>query len=131
MGDARRLWQRFEPYHAVVYFAPESREAFQRAGWSGFWMGYFATRAAPLGPVPPAPVRARAGVGGAARPCGPGPSTPPRGPGGGRRDEGGGRARPGGGGAGSGGGTGPGGGDGGDARARRAPPRPLARHHRA
>jgi hypothetical protein len=56
--QARRLWQRFEPYHAVGYFAPETREAFQRAGWSGFWMGYFATRAAPLGPVPPALVTA-------------------------------------------------------------------------
>ncbi len=53
MGDARRLWQRFEPYHAVGYFAPEARDVFQRAGWTGFWMGYFATRAAPLGPVPP------------------------------------------------------------------------------
>jgi hypothetical protein len=58
MGDARRLWQRFEPYHAVGYFAPEARDAFRRAGWSGFWMGYFATRAAPLGPVPPALVTA-------------------------------------------------------------------------
>jgi hypothetical protein len=56
--EARRLWQRFEPYHAVGYFAPEAREVFQRAGWTGFWMGYFATRAAPLGPVPPAPVTA-------------------------------------------------------------------------
>ena len=58
MSDARRLWQRFEPYHAVGYFAPEAREAFQKAGWTGFWMGYFATRAAPLGPVPPALVTA-------------------------------------------------------------------------
>ena len=58
MGDARRLWQRFEPYHAVGYFAPEAGEVSQRAGWSGFWMGYFATRAAPLGPVPPSLVTA-------------------------------------------------------------------------
>jgi hypothetical protein len=58
VGDARRLWQRFEPYHAVGYFAPEARDVFQRAGWTGFWMGYFATRAAPLGPVPPALVTA-------------------------------------------------------------------------
>ena len=54
MRDARRLWQRFEPYHAVGYFAPEARDVFRHAGWTGFWMGYFATRAAPLGPVPPA-----------------------------------------------------------------------------
>jgi hypothetical protein len=52
VNEARRLWQRFEPYHAVGYFAPEAREVFQRTGWSGFCMGYFATRAAPLGPVP-------------------------------------------------------------------------------
>jgi hypothetical protein len=58
VGEARRLWQRFEPYHAVGYFAPETRDVFQRAGWSGFWMGYFATRAAPLGPVPPSLVTA-------------------------------------------------------------------------
>ena len=58
MSDARRLWQRFEPYHAVGYFAPEAGEVSRRAGWSGFWMGYFATRAAPLGPVPPSLVTA-------------------------------------------------------------------------
>lgn len=55
---AARLWQRYEPYHAVVYFAPEARDLFREAGLSGFWMGYFATRAAPLGPVGPAPVTA-------------------------------------------------------------------------
>jgi hypothetical protein len=58
VGDARRLWQRYEPYHAVVYFAPEARDASRRAGWTGFWMGYFATRAAPLGSVPPSLVTA-------------------------------------------------------------------------
>src|SRR5829696_9530278 len=56
--DARRLWQRFEPYHAVGYFAPETTPAFLAAGWTGFWPRYFATRAAPLGPVPAAVVRA-------------------------------------------------------------------------
>jgi hypothetical protein len=55
---ASRLWQRYEPYHAVVYFAPEARDLFREAGWTGFWMGYFATRAAPLGPIGPAPVTA-------------------------------------------------------------------------
>jgi len=55
---AAGLWQRYEPYHAVVYFAPEARDLLRDAGWSGFWMGYFATRAAPLGPVGPAPVTA-------------------------------------------------------------------------
>lgn len=52
---ARRLWTVFEPYHATVYFAPEARAAYADAGLKGFWMGYFASRGAALGPVP-APV---------------------------------------------------------------------------
>ena len=50
--DARRVWRMLEPYHAIVYFAPESREAFADLGLKGFWMGYFASRAAAMGPVP-------------------------------------------------------------------------------
>jgi hypothetical protein len=49
---ARRLFDRFEPVHALTYFAKESREALQQAGFRGFWMGYFAGRSAPLGRVP-------------------------------------------------------------------------------
>jgi hypothetical protein len=49
---ARHMWQLLEPVHATVYFAPEARAAFADAGLKGGWMGYFATRAAPLGPVP-------------------------------------------------------------------------------
>jgi hypothetical protein len=48
---ARLMWKVLEPYHAMIYFAPEAREAFATAGLKGFWMGYFASRAAPLGPV--------------------------------------------------------------------------------
>jgi hypothetical protein len=40
-----------EPYHAVVYFAPDVKSAFEDLGVSGFWRGYFASRAAPMGPV--------------------------------------------------------------------------------
>lgn len=50
---ARRLWSRLEPIHAVTYFAPEARAALTDAGYKGFWMGYFAGRAAPLGRVGP------------------------------------------------------------------------------
>ena len=50
---ARRLWSRFEPVHAVTYFSNEARTALADAGYKGFWMGYFAGRAAPLGPVGP------------------------------------------------------------------------------
>lgn len=57
---ARRFWEAIEPIHAVAYFAPESAEAVRRAGLRGFWMGYFAGRVAPLGPVPPEVVAAMA-----------------------------------------------------------------------
>jgi hypothetical protein len=55
---ARDLWTRFEPLHAVTYFTDECAEALAATGLRGFWMGYFAARAAPLGPVGPAPVTA-------------------------------------------------------------------------
>ena len=48
---ARRMWLVGEPLHAVTYFAPESFAAWEAAGLRGFWRGYFATRAAPLGAV--------------------------------------------------------------------------------
>lgn len=41
--------------HGITYFAPGVRAAFDGMGFVGFWRGYFAGRAAPLGPVP-APV---------------------------------------------------------------------------
>lgn len=53
---ARTLWTLLEPVHAVTYFAPEAHAAFEEAGLRGFWRGYFAGRAAPLGPVGPEPV---------------------------------------------------------------------------
>jgi hypothetical protein len=54
----RHLWQLYEPLHAVTYFAPEARAAFEGVGLRGFWRGYFAGRAAPLGAAPAAPVTA-------------------------------------------------------------------------
>jgi hypothetical protein len=48
---ARSMWTLFEPVHAVTYFAPEARAATEDAGLRGFWRGYFAGRAAPLGPA--------------------------------------------------------------------------------
>ncbi|MFI1970924.1 SCO6745 family protein [Streptomyces cinnamoneus] len=55
---ARTLWQLFEPVHAVTYFAPEALTAYAEAGLRGWRRGYFAGRAAPLGPVGPEPVTA-------------------------------------------------------------------------
>jgi hypothetical protein len=54
--EARQMWVLAEPVHAVTYFSDEGRAAFAEAGLRGFWRGYFASRAAPLGPVGPAPV---------------------------------------------------------------------------
>jgi hypothetical protein len=50
------MWTLFEPLHAVTYFTPEAREHFETAGLHGFWRGYFAGRAAPLGQVDAQPV---------------------------------------------------------------------------
>ena len=51
LAAARRHWHLAEPLHAVVYFAPEIPEADAALGLRGFWMSYFAGRAAPMGPV--------------------------------------------------------------------------------
>jgi hypothetical protein len=52
-SDARRLWQLYEPYHGVVYFATDAHRNYSEAGLKGGWMGYFASRAAAMGPVGP------------------------------------------------------------------------------
>ncbi|RZT87084.1 hypothetical protein EV383_3991 [Pseudonocardia sediminis] len=57
-ATARRLWEIYEPLHDVVYFTPECRAAADDLGLRGFWMGYFALRAAPLGAVGPGAVTA-------------------------------------------------------------------------
>lgn len=48
---ARRAWSLYEPIHAIVYFAPESADHYKAAGLRGGWMGYFASRSAPMGAV--------------------------------------------------------------------------------
>ncbi|MEV6828330.1 hypothetical protein [Amycolatopsis sp. NPDC051102] len=58
MRIERRLWAAVEPLHAVVYFAPETAEAAKAVGLRGYWMGYFAGRLAPLGPIGPEPATA-------------------------------------------------------------------------
>ncbi|MGY1723304.1 SCO6745 family protein [Blastococcus sp. SYSU DS0533] len=55
---ARTIWALAEPFHALTYFADEARAAFAGAGLTGFWSGYFAGRAAPLGAVGPEVVTA-------------------------------------------------------------------------
>ncbi|SFB64013.1 hypothetical protein SAMN05216266_13921 [Amycolatopsis marina] len=57
-ATARNLWILLEPVHDVTYFTPQARAAHERVGLRGFWRGYVAMRAAPLGPVGLAPVTA-------------------------------------------------------------------------
>ena len=55
---SRVIWHHLEAINAVTYFSPECREAPALLGLRGFWMGYFACRAAPMGPVSAAVVAA-------------------------------------------------------------------------
>jgi hypothetical protein len=57
-NPARALWQTLETLHDVVYFAPQARDTGLALGLRGYWMTYFAFRAAPLGPIGPEPVTA-------------------------------------------------------------------------
>ena len=50
-GVARKSWRTLEPYHGLVYFAPEAADRYAALGLPGF-DAYFASRAAPMGPVP-------------------------------------------------------------------------------
>ncbi|MER7287157.1 SCO6745 family protein [Streptomyces lydicus] len=59
---ARSLWLVTEPLHAVCYFDEECRGLGKALGLKGFWMGYFASRTAPLGAVEPAAATAVLGV---------------------------------------------------------------------
>jgi hypothetical protein len=55
---SRELWYRYEPIHDVIYFSPRRAEQADALGLRGYWMGYFAFRAAPLGTVAPEVVAA-------------------------------------------------------------------------
>src|SRR5438552_1203371 len=47
---ARKTWRSVEPVHAMIYFSPEATERYVALGLEG-QVGYFASRAAPMGPV--------------------------------------------------------------------------------
>lgn len=49
---ARRCWQALETVHIVGYFAPETTAAYGGLGLD-YMSGYFASRSAPMGAVPP------------------------------------------------------------------------------
>jgi hypothetical protein len=46
---AREAWYAVEAVHDVVYFAPGASDAYAAVGITGWWKGYFASRAAALG----------------------------------------------------------------------------------
>ena len=48
---ARRTWRTVEPIHGMIYFTPEAGAAYESLDLTGR-MGYFASRAAPMGAVP-------------------------------------------------------------------------------
>jgi hypothetical protein len=54
----RALWRLVEAYHALVYYAPERPQVYADLDLKGGWMGYFASRSAALGTVPPEVVTA-------------------------------------------------------------------------
>lgn len=54
---ARKMWRTLEPYHGLIYFAPEGHERYEALGVTGF-RGYFASRAAPMGAVTAAVIEA-------------------------------------------------------------------------
>jgi hypothetical protein len=49
---ARKTWRTLEPIHGLIYFAPEAAEAYEAIGLPPAMGGYFASRAAAMGPVP-------------------------------------------------------------------------------
>jgi hypothetical protein len=48
---ARKMWRTLEPYHGMIYFADEAATAYASVGLDPDRMGYFASRAAPMGAV--------------------------------------------------------------------------------
>ena len=48
---ARKTWRTLEPIHGLIYFAPEAAERYAALGINAR-AGYFASRAAAMGPVP-------------------------------------------------------------------------------
>lgn len=54
----RELWQATEAVHTTAYFATEVADAVADLGVKGWWRGYFAGRAAPMGVTDPSVVTA-------------------------------------------------------------------------
>jgi hypothetical protein len=50
---ARKTWRTLEPVHGMIYFAPEATERYAALGIGNQRTGYFASRSAAMGAVPP------------------------------------------------------------------------------
>ncbi len=50
---ARKMWGTLEPFHTMVYFAPEATDEYAAVGLNRRGAHYLASRAAPMGPVGP------------------------------------------------------------------------------
>jgi hypothetical protein len=48
----KKAWRSLEAAHGMIYFVPEGDEEYAAVGLEGSRMGYFASRAAAMGPVP-------------------------------------------------------------------------------
>lgn len=48
-----KFWRSVEVLHDVVYFAPDAKARYEALGLRGYWMGYFASRSAPMGTPSP------------------------------------------------------------------------------
>lgn len=48
-----KFWRSVEVLHDVVYFAPDTKARYEDLGLKGYWMGYFASRSAPMGTPSP------------------------------------------------------------------------------
>lgn len=48
---ARKMWRTLEPFHGFVYFSPDAAAEYTAVGLAPTMMGYFASRAAPMGAV--------------------------------------------------------------------------------
>jgi hypothetical protein len=53
MSLRRSFWRSVETIHHVVYFEPTGKDRYASIGLKGYWMGYFGSRAAPMGRVSP------------------------------------------------------------------------------
>lgn len=60
-SDAHKTWKTLEPFHSMIYFAPEAQEEYAGIGLdlkANRALGYFPARAAAMGPVGPGIVHA-------------------------------------------------------------------------